>query len=571
LIWPKIYPPNNGGINQFLYFANGLSLYFYRTMIFMKKQFMLGAVFSAVCFLQTSAQIKNPSETTEKFATLLNYIDLMYVDTVQAAALTEKAIIHMLEELDPHSVYLSKEEVQSANEPLQGSFDGIGVQFQILHDTILVVEPIQGGPSEKLGIRSGDKIVKIDGENVAGIGIKNSDVMKKLKGPKGTKVAVGIERNREADLYYYTIVRDKIPIYSSDASYMVAPGIGYVKISRFAQTTAEEMRKAITELRAEGMKDLVIDLQDNGGGLLDIAVEMCDEFISGDRLLVYTEGRSFPRDERRANPEKKGIFEKGRLIVLIDESSASASEILSGAVQDWDRGLIIGRRSFGKGLVQRPVRLPDGSMVRLTVQKYFTPSGRCIQKSYDDGLKEYEKDKEKRFNNGELFSLDSLNLPDSLKYYTNLKKRTVYGGGGILPDIFVPLDTSENSNYFSEMLRTGVNNDWVMNYTNAQRASLIEKYPDIKAFTEKYELPENAMTEMIDMLTKKEVAFNEAQYKTSEHAMRLRTKALIARNLYDNEAFYVIINDLNPALKKAVQVLQDGTFEKMKLAYSDFK
>ena len=540
-------------------------------MIFMKKQFILGAVFSAVCFLQTSAQIKNPSETTEKFATLLNYIDLMYVDTVQAAALTEKAIIHMLEELDPHSVYLSKEEVQSANEPLQGSFDGIGVQFQILHDTILVVEPIQGGPSEKLGIRSGDKIVKIDGENVAGIGIKNSDVMKKLKGPKGTKVAVGIERNREADLYYYTIVRDKIPIYSSDASYMVAPGIGYVKISRFAQTTAEEMRKAITELRAEGMKDLVIDLQDNGGGLLDIAVEMCDEFISGDRLLVYTEGRSFPRDERRANPEKKGIFEKGRLIVLIDESSASASEILSGAVQDWDRGLIIGRRSFGKGLVQRPVRLPDGSMVRLTVQKYFTPSGRCIQKSYDDGLKEYEKDKEKRFKNGELFSLDSLNLPDSLKYYTNLKKRTVYGGGGILPDIFVPLDTSENSNYFSEMLRTGVNNDWVMNYTNAQRAALIEKYPDIKAFTEKYELPENAMTEMIDMLTKKEVAFNEAQYKTSEHAMRLRTKALIARNLYDNEAFYVIINDLNPALKKAVQVLQDGTFEKMKLAYSDFK
>jgi carboxyl-terminal processing protease len=566
-----IYPPNTGGINQFLYFANGLSLYFYRTMIFMKKQFMLGAVFSAVCFLQTSAQIKNPSETTEKFATLLNYIDLMYVDTVQAAALTEKAIIHMLEELDPHSVYLSKEEVQSANEPLQGSFDGIGVQFQILHDTILVVEPIQGGPSEKLGIRSGDKIVKIDGENVAGIGIKNSDVMKKLKGPKGTKVTVGIERNRETDLYYYTIVRDKIPIYSSDASYMVAPGIGYVKISRFAQTTAEEMRKAITELRADGMKDLVIDLQDNGGGLLDIAVEMCDEFISGDRLLVYTEGRSFPRDERRANPEKKGIFEKGRLIVLIDESSASASEILSGAVQDWDRGLIIGRRSFGKGLVQRPVRLPDGSMVRLTVQKYFTPSGRCIQKSYDDGLKEYEKDKEKRFKNGELFSLDSLNLPDSLKYYTNLKKRTVYGGGGILPDIFVPLDTSENSNYFSEMLRTGVNNDWVMNYTNAQRASLIEKYPDIKAFTEKYELPDNAMTEMIDMLTKKEVAFNEAQYKTSEHAMRLRTKALIARNLYDNEAFYVIINDLNPALKKAVQVLQDGTFEKMKLAYSDFK
>lgn len=517
------------------------------------------------------AQIKNTAETTDKFSTLLNYIDLMYVDTVNSSELVEKAIVHMLEELDPHSVYLSKEEVAAANEPLQGSFDGIGVQFQILHDTIQVIEPIQGGPSEKLGIRSGDKIVKIDGETVAGIGIKNSDVMKKLKGPKGTKVTVGIERSRESELLYYTITRDKIPIYSADASYMAAPGIGYVKISRFAQTTAEEMRKAIIELRAEGMKDLVIDLQGNGGGLLDIAVEMCDEFISGDRLLVYTEGRSFPRDERRANPEKKGIFEKGRLIVLIDESSASASEILSGAVQDWDRGLIIGRRSFGKGLVQRPVRLPDGSMVRLTVQKYFTPSGRCIQKSYEDGLAEYEKDKEKRFKQGELFSLDSLNLPDSLKYFTNLKKRTVYGGGGILPDIFVPLDTSENSNYFSEMLRTGVNNDWVMEYTNTNRNSLLEKYPTIKDFTAKYQLPSNAMSDMIARLTEKKVVYNEQEFKTSEHAIQLRTKALIARNLYDGEAFYVLINDLNPALKKAIQVLQDGSFEKMKLAYSDFK
>lgn len=517
------------------------------------------------------AQIKNPAESTEKFSTLLNYIDLMYVDTVNTSLLTEKAIVHMLEELDPHSVYLSKEEVAAANEPLQGSFDGIGVQFQILHDTIQVIEPIQGGPSEKLGIRSGDKIVVIDGENVAGIGIKNSDVMKKLKGPKGTKVTVGIERNREKELLNYTIVRDKIPIYSTDASYIAAPGIGYIKISRFAQTTAEEMRKAITELRAEGMKDLIIDLQDNGGGLLDIAVEMCDEFISGDRLLVYTEGRSYPRDERRANAEKKGIFETGRLIILIDESSASASEILSGAIQDWDRGLIIGRRSFGKGLVQRPVRLPDGSMVRLTVQKYFTPSGRCIQKSYDDGMAEYEKDKEKRFKNGELFSLDSLNLPDSLKYFTNLKKRTVYGGGGILPDIFVPLDTSENSNYFSEMLRTGVNNDWVMEYTNVNRARLIQQYPTLKDFSEKYQLPDTALPEMIARLTEKKVEYNEKQFKTSEHAIGLRTKALIARNLYDGEAFYYFINELNPALKKAVQVLQDGTFENMKLAYSDFK
>jgi carboxyl-terminal processing protease len=537
----------------------------------MKRITLTLFVLLTCCSTFLNAQIKNTTSTTDKFSTLLNYIDMMYVDTVNTSELVEKAIVHMLEELDPHSVYLSKEEVAAANEPLQGSFDGIGVQFQILHDTIQVIEPIQGGPSEKLGIKSGDKIVKIDGENVAGIGIKNSDVMKKLKGPKGTKVTVGIERNREVELLYYTITRDKIPIYSTDASYMAAPGIGYIKISRFAQTTAEEMRKAISELREEGMKDLVIDLQGNGGGLLDIAVEMCDEFIAEDRLLVYTEGRSFPRDERRADPDKKGIFEKGRLIILIDESSASASEILSGAIQDWDRGLIIGRRSFGKGLVQRPVRLPDGSMVRLTVQKYFTPSGRCIQKSYEDGLDEYEKDKEKRFKNGELFSLDSLNLPDSLKYFTNLQRRTVYGGGGILPDIFVPLDTSENSNYFSEMLRTGVNNDWVMEYTNVNRVSLLEKYPTINDFTSRYELPENALPDMINRLTEKKVEYNEKEFKTSEHAIRTRTKALIARNLYDGEAFYVLINELNPALKKSTEVLQDGTFENMKLAYSDFK
>jgi carboxyl-terminal processing protease len=319
------------------------------------------------------------------------------------------------------------------------------------------------------------------------------------------------------------------------------------------------------------MKDLVIDLQGNGGGLLDIAVEMCDEFISGDRLLVYTEGRSFPRDERRANPKTQGSFEKGRLVVLIDESSASASEILSGAVQDWDRGLLVGRRSFGKGLVQRPVRLPDGSVVRLTVQKYYTPAGRCIQKPYEEGLDEYEMDKEKRFKNGELFSLDSLNLPDSLKYFTNLKKRAVYGGGGILPDVFVPLDTTENSTYFSELLRTGVNNDWVMTYVNANRTDLLAKYPDVKSFAKAYDLPTNSVQEMIEMLAKKDVPFNEKDFKTSEHAIILRTKALIARNLYENEAFYVLINDLNPALKKALVVLQDGTFEKMKLAYSDFK
>ncbi len=536
----------------------------------MIKKILLASIAMSVA-LFSSAQVPDPNATTEKFATLLSYIQHMYVDSVNAEKLTEKAIIALLEDLDPHSTYLSKEELKEANEPLQGSFDGIGVQFNIFKDTILVVEPIQGGPSEKLGIQSGDKIVKIDGENVAGVGIKNPDIFKKLRGPKGTKVKVTIERKGAKDLLNYEIVRDKIPIYSIDASIMVDEGIGYVKISRFAKTTMDELKQAISELKSEGMKDLILDLQGNGGGYLNTAVEMCDEFISGDRLLVYTEGRSFPREDYRANPKVAGAFEKGRLVVLIDESSASASEILSGAIQDWDRGLIIGRRSFGKGLVQRPVPLPDGSAVRLTVQKYYTPSGRCIQKSYEDGIDAYMSDKEKRFKNGEFFSLDSLHFPDSLKYSTNVKKRTVYGGGGILPDIFVALDTTENSGYFSDLLRTGVNNDWVLTYVNNNREQLLSQYPDLKSFSVKYEVPENGIQEMIKMLEAEKVTYNEKEFKTSEHAIKLRTKALVARNLYDNEAFYSVINDLNPALKKAIQVLQDGTFDKQKLAHNDFK
>jgi carboxyl-terminal processing protease len=490
---------------------------------------------------------------------------------VNAEKLTEKAIVALLEELDPHSVYLSKEELQEANEPLNGSFDGIGIQFNIFHDTILVVEPIQGGPSEKLGIRPGDKIVKIEGENVAGIGIKNNDVLKKLRGPKGTKVAVGIERPGAKEITTYSITRDKIPIYSLDAAYTVRPGIGYIKISRFAKTTMDELKNAIMELKNEGMKDLILDLQGNGGGFLNTAVEMCDEFLAGDKLLVYTEGTHFRREDHKANAQVQGSFEKGRLIVLIDESSASASEILSGAIQDWDRGLIVGRRSFGKGLVQRPVSLPDGSAVRLTVQKYYTPSGRCIQKPYEDGLETYLSDKEKRFKNGEYFSLENLDLPDSLKYYTNTKKRTVYGGGGILPDVFVPLDTTDNSAYFSELLRTGVNNDWVLSYVNVNRENLLKQFPNVQSFMSSYQVPASGPKEMIKMLEDKKVPYNDVEYKRSERSILIRTKALIARNLYDNESFFIVINELNPALLQAVELLQDGRFEKMNLAYKEFK
>jgi carboxyl-terminal processing protease len=511
------------------------------------------------------AQNKPTQQTTDKFAYLLQSIELMYVDSVNSKELVEKAIIHMLEELDPHSTYISAEEVQEANEPLQGSFDGIGIQFNILHDTIMVVEPIQGGPSEKLGIKAGDKIVEVEGTKMAGVGIKNSDVLGKLRGPKGTIVKVGIERRGVKEILYFNITRDKIPIYSVDASYMVAPEIGYIKVSRFAATTVEEMKKGIIELKADGMKDLIIDLQDNGGGLLRAAIEMGDEFISGDRLLVYTEGRAFKREDYTARRGLKGGFEEGRLIILIDESSASASEIVSGAVQDWDRGLIVGRRSFGKGLVQRPVSLPDGSVVRLTVQKYFTPAGRCIQKPYEEGKDDYYQDYAKRLERGEFFSASSIQFPDSLKYSTQLAKRTVYGGGGIMPDVFVPLDTTENSRYFSDIIRVGVQSEWALTYVNRQREALLAQYPTVSDFVTKYTIPAEEEQKVIDMAVAKEVPFDEKGYKTSRHAIMVRSKALVARDLYENEAFYEVINDLNPALKKAVEVLQNGEYDQMPL------
>lgn len=528
------------------------------------KRLFLAVALLMLCGLGI-AQNKPTQQTSDKFAYLLQSIELMYVDSVNSKELVEKAIIHMLEELDPHSTYISAEEVQEANEPLQGSFDGIGIQFNILHDTIMVVEPIQGGPSEKLGIKAGDKIVEVEGTKMAGVGIKNSDVLAKLRGPKGTVVKVGIERKGVKDILYFNITRDKIPIYSVDAAYMVAPEIGYIKVSRFAATTVEEMKKGIVELKGEGMKDLIIDLQDNGGGLLRAAIEMGDEFISGDRLLVYTEGRAFKREDYTARRGLKGGFEEGRLIILIDESSASASEIVSGAVQDWDRGLIVGRRSFGKGLVQRPVSLPDGSVVRLTVQKYFTPAGRCIQKPYEEGKDDYYQDYAKRLERGEFFSASSIQFPDSLKFATQISKRTVYGGGGIMPDVFVPLDTTENSRYFSDIIRVGVQSEWALTYVNAQREQLLSQFPTVHDFVSKYQIPASEEQKVIDMAVAKEVPFDEKGYQTSRHAILVRSKALVARDLYENEAFYEVINDLNPALKKAVEVLQNGEYDQMPL------
>jgi len=514
------------------------------------------------------SQTTTPQDGAQKFGTLLRYIDQLYVDSVDLESLMETAIVNMLEELDPHSVYFSADELKAADEPLNGNFEGIGVQFNIFRDTILVVSPISGGPSERLGIRAGDRIVEVDGENVAGIDITNKDVMRLLKGPKGTVVKVGIKRDGEPRLLEFDITRDNIPIYSIDAAHMVGDHIGYIKVSRFAKTTMDEFRQALVDLEALGMKDLILDLQGNGGGMLQTAVDMSDEFLSGDKLIVYTEGRSFDREDRLA--QYKGLFEKGRLVVLIDEASASASEIVSGAVQDWDRGLIVGRRSFGKGLVQRPMRLPDGSAVRLTVQKYYTPSGRCIQKPYDDGVEAYRKEKFERYERGELLSLDSLELPDSLMYTTRLQARQVYGGGGILPDVFVPIDTSYNSETFSRILRKGLCSKYALEQVDADRATWEGRHRDEADFVANMALTDDELAAFKAFVAEEGVEIDDAEWAQSLPAIEMRLKAFYGRNIYESRTFYKVIGGLNEGLQEAIRVLNDGTFKSANLAHKTF-
>ena len=509
-----------------------------------------------------------PQEAAQKFGTLMRYVSQLYVDSVNVEDLTELAIASMLEELDPHSVYFSAEELQEADEPLNGNFEGIGVQFNIFKDTIMVVSPISGGPSEKLGIRSGDRIVEVDGENAAGIGITNRDVMKLLKGPKGTIVQVGIQRDGEKELLVFDIVRDKIPIYSIDAAHMVDRGIGYIKVSRFAKTTMDELRQALIDLKSQGMKDLILDLQGNGGGMLRTAIEMSDEFISGDKLLVYTEGRAFERENTYA--EFEGLFEKGRLVVLIDEASASASEIVSGAIQDWDRGLVMGRRSFGKGLVQRPMRLPDGSAVRLTVQKYYTPSGRCIQKPYDEGIEAYRKEKFERYERGEFMSLDSLDLPDSLLFQTRLLHRDVYGGGGILPDIFVPIDTTTNSETFSRILRKGLCSRYALAEVDANRSEWERRFPTEDEFVLEMQFTEDELNAFKAFVEKEGIEVKDSDWEKSLPAISARLKAFHGRNIFESSTFYRVIGELNEALQAAIRVLNDGTFNEANLAHKTF-
>ncbi|MCF8465658.1 MAG: S41 family peptidase [Flavobacteriales bacterium] len=553
---------------------------------------MLGLLASNVIAQRTIKE-----EYKLKFDDVLNLMETKYVEHPKFEMLIDEAIVAMVKELDPHSEYMTAEEYEKMNEPLTGNFEGIGVQFNILKDTIAVVSSISGGPSEKLGIRSGDKIVMIEDTVVAGIGITNNDVISKLRGDKGTKVRVKIYRRGVKDLIDYTIVRDKIPIFSVDAAYMLNPEIGYIKVNRFAQSTMDEFNEAMDELIPLGMKHLVLDLRGNSGGYLNTAIELSDEFLADKSLIVYTEGVSNPKRENLAT--SRGRFEKGKLVVLIDEGSASASEIVSGAIQDHDRGLIIGRRSFGKGLVQRPFKLRDGSTLKLTTARYYTPAGRCIQRPYEEGNEEYRKEGQRRRDNGELFSMDSVHVDDHQEYFTD-NKRKVYGGGGILPDVFIPLDTSENSDFLRDLLSNGLFYQYINEYVDANREELNAKYPDFEtfdanfaiegkflddffAFAEKEMSPSTEKKLVVSEIDEEETPTNDITSATEEKnfaarkeegmaasgkIIRTRLKALLARTIWQTEAFYRVFNADDDAVLKAIESIDDKTFRKLKLSYN---
>lgn len=487
-----------------------------------------------------------------KLNDVINYVSQEYVDTVNSRKLVEKTIADMLHQLDPHSSYIPADELQAMNEPLEGNFDGIGVEFHIQEDTIMVVSAISGGPSEELGIRAGDRIIKVDGKNVANIDISNSQVMQLLRGPSGTSVKVTIFRRSNGETRDYTIVRGKIPIYSVDVGYMLNSKTGYIKVSHFADKTYDEYLAYFMKLKEQGMENLVLDLRGNPGGYLKTAIQLTDEFLPDRKLIVYTQGRSRPKESYSAT--SRGYFESGKLVVLIDEGSASASEIVSGALQDWDRATIIGRRSFGKGLVQEQSEFPDGSAIRLTVARYFTPTGRSIQKPYEEGYDDYSNELLARLKRGELISEDSIHFADSLKYTTPGGK-TVYGGGGIMPDLFVPIDTSGTAGFYSSVNSRGLITQFAYDYLDQHRSSF-QKFTDFADYNKKFVADEEVYDEFLRFAVKNGVDPDEAGREEARPFIGTQIKALIARQIWKNDGFYPVIHSIDQTLKKALDVIE---------------
>jgi carboxyl-terminal processing protease len=485
-----------------------------------------------------------------KINNLLDYIVMQYVDTVNREQLENNTILSMLKSLDPHSDYIPASDFSAVNEPLEGNFDGIGVEFNIINDTIRVVTPIIGGPSEKIGIKAGDRIIKVNGKNVAGLKITNKQVFEKLRGKSGTTVNVTVLRSGVKKAIDFEIVRGKIPISSLDAAYIVRPGVGFIKISRFAGTTNEEYLKAFNALTQLGMKKMILDLRGNGGGYLKAAVELADEFLSEGLQIVYTEGKSHPK--KVYNATSRGGFESNQLVVLIDEGSASASEIVAGALQDNDRATIIGRRSFGKGLVQDQIDLQDGSAVRLTIARYYTPTGRSIQKPYDKSVDAYYNEEYERYENGELYTADSMKL-DRTRIYRTPGGKVVYGGGGIVPDVFVPLDTTRFSPALNKLYFTGALNSFAFEYTDHHRSALIKKYPSAAEFISRFEAGEEEMKALKAYLAQNNK--NGVHFTGREAGFAHILKALVGRNLFDKDAYYPILNQNDNAILKAVEIL----------------
>lgn len=479
----------------------------------------------------------------------------LYVDNVDENKLVETAIVKMLEELDPHSTYSDPEEVKRLNEPLQGNFDGIGIQFNMVTDTLFVIQPVSGGPSEKVGILAGDRIVEVNDTVIAGVKMNTDEVMRRLRGPKGSKVNVKVLRGGVKELLSFTIRRDKIPVYSLDASYMVDGHIGYIRVNRFAATTGKEFADALHKLQKQGMKDLILDLQGNGGGYLNAAIDLCGQVLGSKELIVYTEGRRNPRTEFKAKGD--GDFQNGRLVVLVDEFSASASEIVTGAIQDWDRGIVVGRRTFGKGLVQRPIDLPDGSMIRLTVARYYTPSGRCIQKPYES-VEQYNRDLIERYNRGEMMSADSIHFPDSLKAKTLKLGRTVYGGGGIMPDYFVPIDTAMYTDYYMNLRDKGAIVQFNIKMIDRHRQEWLKKYKTFSRFNRDFEVDDAMLKELVALGETMKIPYNETQYQTALPLIKTQVKALIARDMWDMSEYFQVINTLSDSMKKAVELLSES-------------